>query len=280
VNSGERLFDELPSFRPDLILLDVDMQGLSGFDVCRRLKQNPEYSDVPVLFVTARDDTKDIVTAFEAGGQDYVTKPYTQEELLARVRTHLALKQAQERIKRSEARYRELAIRDDLTSFYNTRFLYQTLQGQLDMHKAQQRSLSVVFMDIDNFKKVVDTFGHLNGSRTIAELADLIRLELPVDGYGVSYGGDEFVAVLAGHNREQGLQVAEKMRGSVEQNGFLADQGLSIFITISCGVATFPEDAKTLTDLLACADHALFRVKDMGKNAALSYSAPSPDLDT
>lgn len=277
VNSGEAVFDILPAVKPDLLLLDVDMEGLSGFDVCRKLKQDPEASDIPVLFVTARDDTQDILTAFEAGGQDYVTKPYTQKELLARVRTHLALKKAQEKLKRSEARYRELSMRDDLTSFYNTRYLYQTLQGQLDMHRAQERSLSVVFMDIDNFKKVVDTFGHLNGSRTIAELADIIRGELPSECYGVSYGGDEFIAVLSNHNLEQGLAVAEKIRSAVEKAGFLANQGLSIHITISCGVATYPDDAQTITDLLACADHALFAVKALGKNQAMSYSSCRSD---
>ena len=269
VHDGESVLKLLPSIHPDLVLLDVDLPEMSGFDVCRKLKHDPASADIPVLFVTSRNDKKDILAGFAAGGQDYVVKPSTRAELLARVRTHLALRQAQQRLKASEARYRELSLRDDLTGFYNTRYLYQTLQGQLDMHRT--RPLSVIFMDIDEFKYVVDTYGHLNGSRTLAELADVVRSVLPEGCYGVSYGGDEFVIVLAGYDHNQGMQVAERIRRAVERSSFLSTMDLSIHITVSCGVATFPEDAQTLTDLLAAADHALFEVKKHGKNAVGSF---------
>ncbi len=271
VNSGEEALAVLPTVDPDLVLLDVDMPQGTAFEVCRSLKKDPHTSDIPVLFVTSRRNQRDIITGFQAGGQDYVNKPYTTAELLARVQTHLSLRQAQKKLKASEARYRELAIRDDLTNFYNTRYLYQTLQGQLDMHR--NRSLSVIFMDIDDFKNVVDSYGHLNGSRTIAELADVVRSVLPDGCYGVSYGGDEFVIVLAGYNHAQGMQVAEAIRRAIEQARFLASHDLAIQITVSCGVATFPDDAQTLTELLGCADQALFQSKDRGKNTVTAYSA-------
>ena len=271
VDSGEKALAVLPDIQPDLILLDVDMPDGSAFEACRTLKQDPYTSDIPVLFVTSRRNQRDIITGFQAGGQDYVTKPYTSAELLARVQTHLALRQAQKKLKASEARYRELSIRDDLTNFYNTRYLYQTLQGQLDM--LGNRTLSVIFMDIDDFKKVVDSCGHLNGSRTIAELADVIQSELPDGCYGVSYGGDEFVIVLAGHDHLQGMQVAETIRRAIEQTEFLATRNLAIHITVSCGVATFPDDTQTLIGLLGCADHALFQSKAKGKNMVTAYSS-------
>jgi diguanylate cyclase (GGDEF)-like protein len=271
VDSGEKALAVLPDIQPDLILLDADMSDGSAFEACRTLKQDPHTSDIPVLFVTSRRNQKDIITGFQVGGQDYVNKPYTTAELLARVQTHLALRQAQKKLKASEARYRELAIRDDLTNFYNTRYLYQTLQGQLDM--LGSRSLSVIFMDIDDFKKVVDTCGHLNGSRTIAELADVVQSVLPDDCYGVSYGGDEFVIVLAGHDHLQAMQVAETIRRTIEETQFLATRDLAIHITLSCGVATFPDDAQTLTELLGCADQALFQSKAKGKNMVTAYSS-------
>jgi len=271
VDSGKKALDLLPKIQPDLVLLDVDMPDGSAFEVCRTMKQEPHTSDIPVLFVTSRRNQRDIITGFQAGGQDYVNKPYTTAELLARVQTHLALRQAQKKLKASEARYRELAIRDDLTNFYNTRYLYQTLQGQLDMHRS--RSLSVIFMDIDDFKNVVDSYGHLNGSRTIAELADVVRSVLPDGCYGVSYGGDEFVIVLAGHDHSQGMQVAETIRLAIEQAEFLATQDLAIHITVSCGMATFPNDGHTLTELLGCADHALFQSKERGKNTVTACSS-------
>jgi diguanylate cyclase (GGDEF)-like protein len=270
VSSAEEALAAVREVRPDLILLEVDMTGDSAFHACRTIKQDPHTSDIPVLFVTSRRNQRDIITGFRAGGQDYVSKPYTPEELLARIQTHLALRRAQKKLKASEARYRELSIRDDLTNFYNTRYLYQTLQGQLDMHRT--RPLSVIFMDIDDFKNVVDTYGHLNGSRTIAELADVVRSVLPPGAYGVSYGGDEFVIVLAGHDRKQGLQVAEAIRKAIEQAEFLSSQDLHIHITVTCGVATFPDDAQTLTDLLGRADQALFAGKARGKNSVTAYS--------
>lgn len=269
VHDGQAVLDLLPTIQPDLILLDVDMPNMSGFEVCRQLKNDPRTSDIPVLFVTSRNDKKDILKGFAAGGQDYVIKPSTRAELLARVRTHLALRLAQQKLKASEARYRELSLHDDLTGFYNTRYLYQTLQGQLDMHRT--RPLSVVFMDIDNFKYIVDTYGHLNGSRTLAELADVVRSVLPDGCYGVSYGGDEFVIVLAGHDHQQGLKVAERIRQAIEKASFLTSMDLAIHITVSCGVATFPQDAQTLTELLSSADNALFEVKKQGKNAVDSF---------
>lgn len=270
VRSQEELLAELPKIQPDLVLLDVNMPDGSAFEACRTLKKDPHTSDIPVLFVTSRRNQRDIITGFQAGGQDYINKPYTTAELLARIETHLSLRRALQRLKESEARYRELSIHDDLTDFYNTRYLYQTLQGQLDMHRS--RSLSVIFMDIDNFKNVVDTYGHLNGSRTIAELADVVRSAMPDSAYGVSYGGDEFVIVLAGQGRDQGIQTAEAIRLAIEQARFLATQDLAIQITVSCGIATFPDDAQTLTELLGCADQALFQSKERGKNTVTAFT--------
>lgn len=275
VDSGDQALKAIPDLQPDLILLDVDMPGTSGFDTCRAIKQNPGTCDIPILFVTGRDDRKDIIAGFAAGAQDYILKPFTREELLARVQTHLALRRAQQELQASMLRYRELSVKDDLTGLFNTRYLYQTLEEQLN--SADQHPISVVFIDIDNFKKVVDTHGHLNASSTIAELAEVIMQRLPNNCYGVSYGGDEFVVVLTRHDRHQGRLVADQLRRGIEETRFLTFCDLAIQITVSCGVATFPHDAGTLTELLDNADLALFETKRQGKNAALSFSdIPSP----
>jgi diguanylate cyclase (GGDEF)-like protein len=273
VNNGEKALEALPRVQPDLVLLDVDMPGISGFEVCRFIKQNLLTADIPVLFVTACTDRKDILAGFAAGAQDYIFKPFTKEELLARVQTHLALRAAQQELKASVTRYRELSVRDDLTGLFNTRYLYQTLQAQLDSHHAQP--LSVIFIDIDKFKTVVDTYGHLNASSTIAELAETIIPLLPEDCYGVSYGGDEFVVVLANHDHDQGFMVAEQIRLAIEHAVFLVFCDLAIHITVSCGLATFPEDAQTMTELLDNADLALFEAKRRGRNSVISFADTS-----
>jgi len=268
--NGHQALDVLETSLPDLILLDIDMPGISGLEVCRIIKKNCRTADIPIIFITASGDKHDIVAGFAAGAQDYVIKPSTKEELLARVRTHLSLCAAQKALKTSRARYRELSFLDDLTGLHNTRYLYQNLQAILDQHP--DRPLTVLFMDIDRFKLVVDTHGHLNGSRAIAELAAVCKRLLPPDSYGVSYGGDEFVFVLADHDRTTGLLLAEKIRTAIADHRFLVPQGLNVRITVSCGLATAPDDARHLVDLLGNADHALFESKRRGKNMVVAFA--------
>nr|WP_320010368.1 diguanylate cyclase [uncultured Desulfobulbus sp.] len=268
--SGQELLDMLTTTQASLILLDIDMPGISGIETCKQIKANPATSDIPVLIVTASHDKEHIICGFNAGAQDYIIKPSTKEELLARVRTHLALHQTQLALKASQAMYRKLSFLDDLTGLYNTRYLYQALQHQLTEYP--QQPLSIIFIDIDSFKQVVDAYGHLNGSRAIAELAEVTRPLLPEDCFGVSYGGDEFVLVLPGYDRLSGTVRAEEIRGAIAANHFLEAQQLDVRLTISCGVASYPDDAETMVDLLGNADHALFESKRRGKNTVVSFA--------
>ena len=270
-SGGREALDLVDSILPELILLDIDMPGVSGLETCRAIKANPRTADIPVIFVTASDDKQDIVAGFAAGAQDYIVKPSTKEELLARVRTHLALCRSQQELKASRARYRDLSYRDDLTGFHNTRFLYKNLETQLEKHP--ERPLSVVFIDIDRFKQVVDTHGHLNGSRAIAELAAVIKPLLPKEGFGVSYGGDEFVLVLPGCDSAAGRELAERFREAIAANRFLTTQDLCLRLTVSSGVAAYPEDARSMVDLLGNADHALFASKRLGRNTVVCFAA-------
>lgn len=269
VTCGEDALESLKTQTADLVLLDVDMPGKSGLAICKAIKENIHTKDIPVIFVTSRGERGDVISGFESGGQDYIIKPFTRAELLARVRTHLTLRRVQEDLQESVNRYRNLSIVDDLTGFYNTRFLYQSLQEQLE--KNPEVPVSVIFIDIDNFKRVVDTHGHLNGSNTIAELADVVMPLLPQGCYGVSYGGDEFVIVLQGHDRRQGRAIAELIRLAIGKTSFLAFCDLKVHITISSGLATYPDDAQSLQDLLGKADHALFEAKRLGKDKVISF---------
>jgi diguanylate cyclase (GGDEF)-like protein len=268
--SGQRALELLENILPDLILLDIEMPGLSGLEVCRIIKENPRTTDIPIIFVTVSDDKNDIVAGFAAGAQDYIVKPSTKEELLARVRIHLTMCKTQQELKASRARYRELSFLDDLTNFYNTRYLYKTLQAHLDKRPGQP--VSVAFLDIDNFKHVVDTRGHLNGSRAIAELAAVIKPLLPKGSYGVSYGGDEFVLVLTGHDAKAAYLLTEHIRHAIAEHAFLTMAGHILHLTVSCGVASYPADAHNLVALLGNADHALFEAKRRGRNTVVPFA--------
>jgi diguanylate cyclase (GGDEF)-like protein/PAS domain S-box-containing protein len=175
-------------------------------------------------------------------------------------------KQAEEALRASEQRFREQALRDNLTGLFNRRYLYQSLTDLIERAKANGSVVSVIFMDLDRFKSVVDTYGHLNGSRTIKEVATTIRetLEKP------AYAGDEFVVVLPDFDQVQALEQAKKIQARIRNHVFLRDQGFEVSILSSFGVATFPYHADDMTNLLASADQALFGAKGAGKDTIKS----------
>jgi diguanylate cyclase (GGDEF)-like protein len=182
------------------------------------------------------------------------------------------LKKAQQALKKSEQNYKKLAIHDNLTGLYNTRYLYDALDELIQKSTPSGRVFSLVFMDIDNFKQVVDTHGHLNASKALQEIADTIKTTLQAPAYGVAYGGDEFVLVLPGYDKRQALDLAESIRKRIKATIYLQTAGLKVHISSSLGVSTFPNDADTLSGLLALADQAMFSVKERGKDSVCGIS--------
>ena len=179
-------------------------------------------------------------------------------------------KQAEEALRASEQRFREQAMRDNLTGLYNRRYLYRSLTDLIEHAKADRSVVSVIFMDLDHFKSVVDTYGHLNGSRTIQEVAATIRATLEEPAYAVAYAGDEFVVVLPGFDQAQALEQAKKIQAHIESHVFLRDQGFEVKIRSSFGIASYPHHADDMTNLLATADHALFGAKASEKGTIKS----------
>ena len=161
----------------------------------------------------------------------------------------------------------DLAVHDNLTGLFNQRYLYSSLRSTIESSATDHTTFSLVFMDIDNFKRVVDTYGHLKGSEALQEVAGTIRQCLDEPAYGVAYGGDEFVVVLPGLNREAALMKAEEIRSRMTRTLYLTAHGHQVPLRASFGVATYPEDASDLAGMLALADNAMFTVKRTGKNA-------------
>lgn len=160
----------------------------------------------------------------------------------------------------------EMAIRDNLTGLYNQRHLFQSLKKLISNCQANDGCLSLVFMDMDDFKQLVDRLGHLFGSRALSEVACRIKSYLEAPAFGVAYGGDEFVLVLPDYDRSQATDVALNIRKAVKEVPFLTDWGKNEELTASFGVASFPDDAHDSTSLLALADKSMFRVKTTGKD--------------
>lgn len=177
------------------------------------------------------------------------------------------IKIAGEKLQRSRERYRNLATHDSLTGLYNTRYLYRILDRLILEHGILNEPFSVIFMDMDNFKQIVDSYGHLNGSQALAEVARTIKSSIHDPCVGVAYGGDEFVIVLPGFNKSEALIKAKEIRHKMKSTLYLSRVTQGIHLKASFGVATFPEDAKDRVELLALADQAMFRIKRSGKDA-------------
>jgi len=165
---------------------------------------------------------------------------------------------------------RELIITDDLTGLYNARHLLDVLDYEVDRAKRYGNPLSLVFLDLDYFKQINDTHGHLVGSRLLTEMGHLIRSHIRSADVAARYGGDEFVVVLPNTSKEGALTVASNLRERIKEHYFLAEQGYRIRITASFGVATYPEDAQTKLALIRLADQAMYRVKESTRDAVRS----------
>ena len=181
--------------------------------------------------------------------------------------TEEQLKKTQEALRKSEEKFRNQAIHDGLTGLYNTRYLYKALDELILNSAESQAPISLIFMDVDDFKQVVDTYGHLNASQALQEFAGTIRSVIQEPSFGVAYAGDEFVVVLPGHTKDQAIDMAEKIRSEIGKTVYLVDAGINVNLCASFGVASYPDDATDLRELLSLADEAMFSVKEHGKNS-------------
>lgn len=183
-------------------------------------------------------------------------------------------RKAEEILRISERRFKEQSLRDNLTGLFNQRYLYQSLAELIESAKTNDTLISLIFMDLDHFKQVVDTHGHLNGSRAIREVAQTIKSCLHEPAYAVAYAGDEFVVVLPGCNASQAFQKASEIQGRMKGTEYVLDQGIAVRLEASFGIATFPDDGADTAAFIAAADQALFAVKETGKNDIGRYKPP------
>ena len=185
-------------------------------------------------------------------------------------------KRAEDALRANEERFRELAVHDDLTGLYNTRYLYQALEALLTSSASTGAAFSILFIDLDRFKRVVDSRGHLNGSRAIQEVAATLRGCLEIPAWAVAYAGDEFVVVLPGLGRAAALERARLIQAGIRETAYLGATGRTVRLAASVGVATYPDDARDLESLLALGDRALFSAKDGGRDGVAAAEAPGP----
>ena len=182
-------------------------------------------------------------------------------------------RRAEEALRENERRFKNQSLRDDLTGLFNRRHLFQSLSQLIERARTNGDQVSLIFLDLDHFKRVVDTYGHLNGSRAIKEVAHTIGFCLEEPAYAVAYAGDEFIVVLPGMSQAQALNKASEIRSRIKETIYVLDQGTTVLLRASFGVATFPHHATDANGLIAVADQALFAVKAAGKDAVGQFQA-------
>lgn len=260
--NGEMGIKRAAFSRPDLILLDVMMPGIDGFETCRRLKSEPEMKAIPILFMTALNDENNKVKGFEVGGVDYITKPVGQRELLARVKTHLSLKRKQDLLER-------LAAIDGLTEIPNRRQFDCVLKREWERSRRTQNPLSLILIDIDFFKNYNDFYGHTSGDECLVKVARMLAYSVKrATDLVARYGGEEFAVILPETNLKPAIEIAETVRKNVESLQIShATSPVSEWVTLSLGVAAIvPGRDAVPKHLIDRADRALYRAKAGGRN--------------
>jgi len=258
---------------PDAILLDVAMPEMDGFDVCRRLQQNLDTALTPVIFVTARaNDTESVCHGLALGANDYITKPFDPDELVARVRAALRQKAQNDRLRR-------LTLTDPLTGLGNRRAISGHIKSRLSRWRRRQEPFALLMGDIDHFKRINDAHGHEAGDRVLKSLSDLfLDVARTEDAVG-RIGGEEFVIVLDHAHRGTAIRAAERLRDRVARMTIPWDAGIQIAITLSIGVISTDDLAPAVRErgVLRCADDALYRAKEEGRNRIVYYPDLTPD---
>lgn len=282
---GEEALRKVEEERPDLIILDIMMPKVSGFEVCRRLKNDPQTCFIPVVMVTALKEMEDKIKGIEAGADDFISKPFNKTELLARVKSLLRIKflhdELEEKrlelqrkvmeLEEAQDRLQRLAITDGLTGLYNYRYFWEQLYQEVNRAKRHNLRVSLLMLDIDFFKHYNDTHGHPAGDDVLVTIAKLLKDNIRNIDIPARYGGEEFSIILVETDKQAAHFVAEKIRALIEEYPFQYEDGQpNARLTVSIGVSTYPEDGDSAEALINKADQRLYRAKQEGKNKVIS----------
>jgi len=267
---GKNCVESAEKLKPDLILLDVIMPDIGGFDVIRMLKENESTKNIPVIFVTGVGDASNEVRGFSLGAVDYINKPFN--ELVVKVRVMHQIK-----ITNLIREIQSLSVTDVLTGVGNRRFLNAQLGHEWERAKRQQTPISILILDIDHFKQFNDTYGHLSGDTALKSVADVIKtkIERATDKFA-RWGGEEFAIVLPDTDNSGAMKVAENIRIAIENKLIDLGKENTCKVTISAGVHSVvpkQDGSYSIDDFISKADNALYRAKSNGRNRVEAWTS-------
>ena len=284
--------------QPDVILLDVQMPDLDGFEVCRRLKADIDTSRIPVLFLSAKHrDIDSMSLGLSLGAEDYIVKPFSSIELRARVSVlarlkrqmdelgqknqelaaaNEALEETNSQLLEAQQALEQMAVTDPLTALYNRRYFTERLSEAFGMIDREPVAIHIIMFDLDHFKNVNDTYGHQMGDAVLLQFSHILRRAVRKNDIIARIGGEEFVIAMFNIPSDRANAAADRIRAEVEKYKFESD-GYKLRMTTSVGVASYPDlklENPTLEKMLQEADEALYYAKTHGRNRMVV--APTP----
>ena len=271
--NGATGFKQAKSQRIDLILLDVVLPDFSGEQICQWLKRDDSTRAIPVIMLTAKSSTEDKVAGLEIGADDYVAKPFVEQELLARISVSLRIKSLQDDLRGKNNQLENLlreveqkAITDAGTGLFNRRHFYELLDKEFNRAKRYNEPLTCLMLDIDHFKSINDTYGHQIGDTVLSEIASILKGTIRLIEIAARYGGEEFVFLFPKTSPKEAMKPAARIHENISTHHF---KGLpqDRVITVSIGIAGLPDPLiVTKDDLIKCSDFALYKAKRAGRN--------------
>jgi two-component system, cell cycle response regulator len=250
----------------DLVICDVVMPEFDGYKFLISKSTKPEFDEIPVIMLTSEEDVEKKIKGFEHGATDYLTKPFDEGELIARVKAHLKIKHLQDELKEKNALLQELSGTDDLTKLANRRRFMEQFASEFARAKRYKTELSFLILDLDFFKQVNDSHGHLAGDSVLVQIAKVMKESVRSSDLVGRYGGEEFGLLLPETGLKGSRVYADRIRKRIEDTRFEA-AGKLIHVTVSGGISSYPEiSVETVDELWRKADQALYRAKQNGRN--------------
>lgn len=272
VGDGMSAFKAAKTNAVDIILLDRILPDMDGSEVCRWLKLDQSTRDTPIIMLTAKGAMSDKISGLESGADDYLPKPFDESELNVRIFARLRTKTHQDELKQKNRQLEDmltrveiLAIMDPLTSLYNRRRFESIFTTEFKRAMRYQLPLSIMMIDIDNFKLINDAHGHQEGDAVLNEIARIIQTTIREVDTPARWGGEEFVVLSTNTSKEKGLMAAERLRKAVASHEFTRIAAKKA--TISIGIAGIPDPAIDSQDkMIHAADLAMYKAKENGRN--------------
>ena len=272
VTDGEQAVRETQRLHPHAVVVDLKMPKKDGYQVCAELKSDKEHY-YPILLLTAREDVESMVQGLESGADDYIVKPFNEMEFIARVRVMLRLKRLNDELLYANRKLKYLSDHDELTSLYNHRYFVNALDILMSSAASSQRNISLSIFDVDFFKKVNDTYGHLEGDKVLKTMAKHLSDSFPDEFIIARYGGEEFTVIFPDKSMEFAVEATQKVIDGCHKILFKCN-GSEYKVAMSAGVcSTDSIESYTPGDLIQEADKLLYQSKKNGRNRLTFFGA-------